>query len=206
MAEIMLSALQHYAFCPRQCALIHLEQVWQENGHTAQGRLLHETVHDSGGRMRGSMKVATNLELRSEQWQLHGRADLVEFHLHDGTWIPFPVEYKKGRGHKDCDADAVQLCGQALCLEEMLHVSIAEGAIFYGSARRRHQIIFSPTLRKRTAEVILAVRNLLERGSIPPANKQPACSSCSLQDICLPGITAIGAASRYVQSLCEEEL
>lgn len=95
MTEIMLSALQHYAFCPRQCALIHVEQVWQENSHTAQGRLLHETAHETGGRMRGGVKAVTNLELCSKRWGLHGRADIVEFSWRDGVWIPYPVEYKK---------------------------------------------------------------------------------------------------------------
>ena len=151
MTEIMLSALQHYAFCPRQCALIHLEQVWQENSHTAEGRLLHATAHESGSRMRGSVKTAANLELCSKQWGLYGRADIVEFLRQDGLWIPYPVEYKKGR-LKDCDADEVQLCGQALCLEEMLAVSVEEGALYYGAFRRRHRVTFSPALRKRTMD------------------------------------------------------
>ena len=197
----MLSALQHYAFCPRQCALIHVEQVWRENGHTAEGRLLHETAHEDGGRMRGSVKTVANLELCSKQWGLHGRADVVEFSRQGGVWIPYPVEYKKGRPYRDCDADAVQLCGQALCLEEMLHITLSEGALFYGSSRRRHRVTFSQALRERTAEVILAVQTLLESGIMPPARKKDCCASCSLQTFCLPGISA-GTASRYIYELC----
>ncbi|HIX41387.1 CRISPR-associated protein Cas4 [uncultured Desulfovibrio sp.] len=203
MTEIMLSALQHYAFCPRQCALIHLEQVWQENSHTAEGRLLHATAHESGSRMRGSVKTAANLELCSKQWGLYGRADIVEFLRQDGLWIPYPVEYKKGR-LKDCDADEVQLCGQALCLEEMLAVSVEEGALYYGAFRRRHRVTFSPALRKRTMDVIAAVRVLLEGGRMPPAQKRDCCASCSLNAFCLPGIPA-GAASRYIHDLCEND-
>lgn len=202
MTEIMLSALQHYAFCPRQCALIHVEQVWQENSHTAQGRLLHETAHETGGRMRGGVKAVTNLELCSKRWGLHGRADIVEFSWRDGVWIPYPVEYKKGRPYRDCDADAVQLCGQALCLEEMLRIPLSEGALFYGSSRRRHRVTFSPALRMRTEEVILAVQTLLESGVMPPAQKRGCCASCSLQAFCLPDIPA-GGASQYVHALCE---
>ena len=107
MDEIMLSALQHYAFCPRQCALIHLEQVWLENGHTAEGRLMHETAHGGEARMRDGMKVVTDLELKSERLGLYGRADVVEFRRLNGVWVPYPVEYKKGRPHKDCNAGGV---------------------------------------------------------------------------------------------------
>lgn len=204
MTEVMLSALQHYAFCPRQCALIHLEQVWQENAHTAEGRLLHETAHDTGSRMRGGMKVVTNLELFSAYWGIYGRADVVEFRREGDAWLPCPVEYKKGRPHPGCDADAVQLCAQALCLEEMLGVSLAEGALFYGSARRRQRVAFTAALRERTAAVIAAVRAMLETGDIPPGRETAACAACSLKDRCLPGVSA-GAASRYVRKLCEDD-
>lgn len=118
--EITLSAVQHYAFCPRQCALIHLEQIWQENSHTVLGRLMHETAHGGSHRMRDGVKVVTDLEVRSVRLGLHGRADVVEFHRGEAGWRPYPVEYKKGRPHAGSDADAVQLCAQALCLEEML--------------------------------------------------------------------------------------
>jgi CRISPR-associated exonuclease Cas4 len=201
--DIMLSALQHYAFCPRQCALIHLEQVWQENSHTALGRLMHETAHEGSRRMRDGVKVVTDLELRSSRLGLHGRADVVEFHRDGAGWKPYPVEYKKGRPHKGADADEVQLCAQALCLEEMLRVSIPEGALFYGEARRRRAVVFDEALRTRTEEVALAVRSLLESGVTPLPQELPWCDACSLNSWCIPELFD-ETASSYVRNLCEE--
>lgn len=201
--DIMLSALQHYAFCPRQCALIHLEQVWQENSHTALGRLMHETAHEGSRRMRDGVKVVTDLELHSSRLGLHGRADVVEFHRDGAGWKPYPVEYKKGRPHKGTDADDVQLCAQALCLEEMLDVSIPEGALFYGEARRRRVVVFDEVLRKRTEEVALAVRSLLESGVTPLPQELPWCNACSLNVWCMPELFD-ETASSYVRNLCEE--
>lgn len=201
--DIMLSALQHYAFCPRQCALIHLEQVWQENSHTALGRLMHETAHEGSRRMRDGVKVVTDLELRSSRLGLHGRADVVEFHRDGAGWKPYPVEYKKGRPHKGTDADEVQLCAQALCLEEMLRVSIPEGALFYGEARRRRAVVFDEALRTRTEEVALAVRSLLESGVTPLPQELPWCDACSLNSWCIPELFD-ETASSYVRNLCEE--
>ena len=136
--DILLSALQHYAFCPRQCALIHLEQVWEENAHTAEGRLMHEQAHSGRSRLRDGVRIATDLELRSTRLGLHGKADVVEFHRVGAAWLPYPVEYKKGSPYKGTDADAVQLCAQAFCLEEMLGMPIEEGALFYGATRRTY--------------------------------------------------------------------
>ena len=203
MPDIMLSALQHYAFCPRQCALIHLEQAWQENEHTVQGCLLHKTAHGGKSRMRDGIKTATGIELRSDRLGLHGKADVVEFHQHNGQWIPYPVEYKKGAPHTGCDADEVQLCAQALCLEEMLRINIAEGALFYGQTRRRRRVSFSPALRKRTEEVIHAVHALFACGKTPPPQKKPWCASCSLHELCLPELCT-NQASCYVRKLCED--
>lgn len=203
--EVMLSALQHYAFCPRQCALIHLEQVWQENEHTAEGRLMHENVHGQSSRMRDGIKIVTDLELHSVQWELHGRADVVEFHRVGAAWMPYPVEYKKGRPHKGSQADEVQLCGQALCLEEMLEVSIPEGALFYGQTHRRHTVAFDGALRERTISVIGAVKAMLESGRTPPAKVMAWCETCSLSTWCMPELWE-RSASRYVRALCREEV
>ena len=203
MDEVMLSALQHYAYCPRQCALIHLEQVWVENGHTMEGRVMHEHVHDGGSRMRDGIKIVTDLELRSERLGLHGRADVVEFHRLGEVWQPYPVEYKKGRPHSGCDADSVQLCGQAFCLEEMLGVTVQEGALYYGQTRRRFTVEFTETLRRRTEEGAMAVHELLERGVTPPPEKSRGCEVCSLREECLPGVSDL-KASYYVQELCGE--
>ena len=203
MEEVMLSALQHYAYCPRQCALIHLEQVWVENGHTMEGRVMHEHVHDSGSRMRDGIKIVTDLELRSERLGLCGRADVVEFHRCGKVWHPYPVEYKKGRPHRGCDADSVQLCGQALCLEEMLGVSIREGALYYGQTRRRITVEFTEERRRRTEEVARAVHELFARGMTPPPYERQGCEACSLQEECLPELSEL-KASYYVQTLCGE--
>ena len=202
--DVMLSALQHYAFCPRRCALIYLEQDWEENGLTAQGRLMHETAHSASSRMRDGVKVATDLELRCSRLGLHGRADVVEFRRGAGAWAPYPVEYKKGRKLSGTDADEVQLCAQALCLEEMLATVIPEGSLFYGEARRRHVVAFSEALRARTEEVALAVRAMLEAQATPAPILRSWCNACSLNRRCLPEILD-RRASAYVTRLCREE-
>ncbi len=203
--DIMLSALQHYVFCPRQCALIHLEQIWQENGLTAAGRLMHDTAHSRSSRMRDGVKIVADLELRSDRLGLHGRADIVEFHRSEIGWKPYPVEYKKGRLHKNNGADDVQLCAQALCLEEMLGVEISEGALFYGEARRRCTVRFDEALREYTKSIASAVRTLLESGRTPLPQKIPGCDSCSLCEWCLPELCE-NSALYYVQTVCEGQL
>lgn len=201
--DVMLSALQHYAFCPRQCALIYLEQAWEENAATALGRLMHETAHEGTSRIRDGVKVVTDLELRCARLGLHGRADVVEFRRASGGWEPYPVEYKKGRPRAGLDADEVQLCGQALCLEEMLGTVIPEGALFYGEARRRRVVALTPALRARTEEVARAVRSLLESGQTPPPRALAWCDACSLNGCCLPGVPARRAGA-YIRQLCGE--
>ena len=201
---ITLSALQHYLFCPRQCALIHIEQIWEENLYTAEGRLLHEKADSGNVEIRGDMKTATGLPLRSLELGLAGRADVVEFHRREGEWYPFPVEYKRGRP-KAHDADAVQLCAQALCLEEMLGLPVPEGALFYGKTRRRQQVAFDASLRGTTRSIAEAVHSLLERGISPPPAADDRCAACSLLDQCLPlPLSRKGAASRYLQTLQRE--
>ncbi len=201
----MLSALQHYVFCPRQCALIHLEQVWLENGHTTEGRLLHETAHSSGSRMRDGVKVVTDLELKSGRLGLYGRADVVEFRRLNGVWVPYPVEYKKGRPHRGCNADEIQLCAQALCLEEMLNLSLSEGALFYGQTHRRKTVVFSSALRHATEGVAQAVHDLFRSGITPLPEEKPGCEACSLKEYCLPELADTNAV-RYVRELCEVAL
>lgn len=130
MHDILLSALQHYVVCPRQCALIHMEQIWTENEHTAAGRLLHESVHSGETRLRDGVRIVTDLELHSARLGLRGKSDAVELHRDGRRWRPYPVEYKKGSPHGDCLADSIQLCGQALCLEEMFaHVHPRRGPV-----------------------------------------------------------------------------
>ncbi len=139
---IPISALQHLIFCERQCALIHVEQAWDENRFTAEGRIMHERVHEAGEDSRGTVRVARGLSLRSLRLGLIGKADVVEFHrVERGRWRPFPVEHKRGKPKPD-ESDKVQLCAQALCLEEMLGAEVPSGAIFYGRTRHRLEVAF----------------------------------------------------------------
>jgi len=191
-----ISALQHYLFCPRQCALIHLEQVWAENHLTMEGLLLHERAdsptHETRPRDDGvSIRVERALPIRSLELGLIGKADIVEFHQSadspDPTQI-VPVEYKRGKP-KANDCDRVQLCAQALCLEEMCATEIAEGALFYGTRRRRTEVVFDNELRGRTTQTIAALRTMIEDRVTPAAVRTKACDKCSLIDLCLPDAT-----------------
>ena len=183
---IQLSSLQHFIFCIRQCALIHIEQVWSENVLTAEGRLMHERVHEEGSESRGSVRIERGLPLRSLELGLSGKADVVEFHLQqDRSWLPYPVEYKRGKPKPD-DCDEIQLCAQALCLEEMLHCSIPAGALFYGKTRRRHDVILDKTLRENTVNAALKTRELIYSGITPPPVYGERCESCSLLEMCMP--------------------
>jgi CRISPR-associated exonuclease Cas4 len=183
---IMLSALQHMVFCPRQCALIHIEQVWAENRQTAEGRIMHERVHEESRESRGKLRIEYGVPLRSLRLGLIGKADIVEFHRQeDGAWQPFPVEYKRGKPKVD-DCDKVQLCAQALCLEEMLNTRIPQGALFYGKTRRRLDVSFDETLRQKTEETARNVRALIESGRTPSPVYTKKCESCSLVAECLP--------------------
>jgi CRISPR-associated exonuclease Cas4 len=198
-----ISGLQHLAFCPRQWALIHLEQVWVENGRTAEGRLLHERADLPGESRRASVRTARGMWLRSERLQLTGRADIVEFRPE-----PYPVEYKRGKS-KPTDCDTVQLCAQALCLEEMLDTAINIGAIFYGNPRRRQEVVFTPALRARTEELAATMHRLYRNWETPAAQAGAYCSSCSLVHVCLPEATVQqdGAArwvARQVRSLQQQ--
>jgi CRISPR-associated exonuclease Cas4 len=198
--SLPLSALQHFAFCPRQCALIHVEQQWAENRLTAEGRVLHDKAHDAGSESRSNVRIARALPLQSTTLHLHGVADIVEFHRQpDGAWRPFPVEYKRGRPKHE-PIDAVQLCAQAICLEEMLGCTIPTGAIFYGQTHRRHNVIFDASLRSETTRIAKAVHDLVSFGRTPAPEFSPKCRSCSFLELCRPeAITR--SASAYLHSL-----
>jgi CRISPR-associated exonuclease Cas4 len=183
---IMVSALQHYIFCQRQCALIHIEQVWSENRQTAEGRIMHDRVHDEHRESRGDVRTEYGIPLRSLKLGLVGKADVVEFHRFDkGRWQPFPVEYKHGKPKVD-HCDLIQICAQAICLEEMLSVSIPSGAIFYGRTRRRLDVAFDETLRKETENAARQARELIASGVTPPPVYEKRCESCSLIGECMP--------------------
>lgn len=193
-----LSALQHLAFCPRQCALIHGQGEWSENRLTAEGRLLHERVDEPEEELRGGLRICRAVPLVSRRLGLSGRADVVEFHaVPDAPWQPVPVEYKRGRP-KSHDADRVQLCAQALCLEEMLGQPVPEGALFYGQPRRRERVVFDTALRAMTEALAADLRALLAAGGLPPPlDHDPRCRSCSLVGICRPA-EAGRSASRWL--------
>jgi len=181
---IPLSALQHHLFCPRQCALIHVEQIWAEDGATAEGRILHERVDAGGADSRPGLRVERGIALRSLALGVSGKADAVEFHGRPPR--PVPIEYKRGKP-KPHRADEVQLCAQAVCLEEMFGAPVPEGALFYGAVRRRTRVVFDAELRALTARVASEARAMIAAGRTPAPVLMPGCKSCSLQDACQPG-------------------
>jgi CRISPR-associated exonuclease Cas4 len=182
-ALIPLSALQHQLFCPRQCALIHVEGLWAENGATAEGRILHERVDAGRPERRSGMRIVRGLALRSLALGVSGIADVVEFSGRPPR--PFPVEYKRGKP-KAHRADEVQLCAQAICLEEMFGGEVPEGALFYGETRRRQRVALDTELRALTAATAAAARTNITMGRTPPPVRTPACRRCSLQELCQP--------------------
>jgi CRISPR-associated exonuclease Cas4 len=210
---LAISGLQHIAFCERQCALIHLEQLWTENFFTAAGRLMHERVHSNESETRGDLRIVRSLPLHSKRLGLIGIADVVEFHRNEnaalqlpkqkGTWNIYPVEYKLGKKKKG-NVDAVQLCAQALCLEEMLQTEIAEGALFYGKTRSRTVVKFDPRLRNETELLALRFHQLMQNGETPPPKPGQHCQSCSLAEDCMPQLS--GKASLYLEKMIEKSV
>ena len=210
-----LSGLQHLLYCERQCALIHIEQAWTENLFTAEGRVMHERVDAGGRESRGNVRLAFGLALRSLRLGLSGKADVVEFHREHSPakegqagspfWQPFPVEHKRGRPKK-ANWDKVQLCAQAMCIEEMLGIEVPRGALFYGKTRRRLDVVFDPELRRHTEEAARRLHELIDSGKTPPPFFSPACSDCSFLETCLPG--ALGgrkSVSKYLEEVMKTE-
>ena len=198
---IQLSALQHFVFCERQCALIHIEQVWSENLFTAEGRIMHEKVDTANRESRGNTRIEYGVPLRSLRLGLIGKADVVEFHKDGGKWIPFPVEYKRGKPKSD-NCDKVQLCAQAICLEEMMNVLIPEGALFYGETRHRLDVQLDTALRKETKEAAIRLRKMISLSLTPKAEYSKRCERCSLVEICLPKLNR--KASNYLAKVMYE--
>lgn len=190
---VIISALQHYSYCPRQCALIHVEQVFDENLYTLRGHRVHKKAHDaSEGASEEGARVERGLSLYSERLGLIGKADVVEFHP-DGT--PYPVEYKSGpRKPGKSRHDDVQLCAQAMCLEEMLGRDVPCGAVYHYASRRRREVDFDGELRELAEETVLAVRRLLVASTVPPPVADARCPNCSLLDACMP-YALVGSAT-----------
>lgn len=200
-----LSALQHLIFCPRQCALIHIEQAWAENLYTAEGRVLHGRADAPGRTSRGSVRIETGVFLRSFALGLVGKADVVEFHRTGKVWRPFPVEYKRGRPKKD-NSDKVQLCAQAMCLEEMLGVEIRQGALFYGKQRRRLGVSFDEPLRQETEATAEQLHVLVTAERTPPPKYSRKCDTCSLIELCRPRlIERTPHVERYLDAVVRQQ-
>jgi len=179
---ISISALQHYIYCPRQCGLIHVAQVWSENLHTQKGLREHDKVDVPEYEIKAGVRIERALPIWSEQLGVTGKCDVVEFHADDGV---YPVEYKHGPRKKGLHDD-VQLCAQAMCLEEMLGVAIEEGAIYHVKSRRRRVVNFDHVLRDQVTQTIQLVRRMIEGGEIPAPIFGKHCAQCSLQEICMP--------------------
>lgn len=202
---IPLSALQHYLYCPRQCALIHLEQQWAENRQTAEGALLHQRSDAPQIERRRGVRTITAMPLLALDLGLTGKADVVEFHDTEGGERAFPVEYKRGRP-KSHRADEVQLCAQALCLEVMLGTPVETGALFYGRTRRRKEVIFDRELRELTLQTIAETRAMLASGRTPLARYEARrCDACSLLDQCQPRLLGRRSVEAWLQRQLEDE-
>ena len=211
---LLISGLQHLMFCEKQWSLIHVEKLWAENILTVEGAHLHDNVHSAGLKSRGDLKLATGLQLRSSELGLYGVADMVEFVL-DSTngveipsagfgkkrWMPYPVEYKRGRARWD-NADEIQLCAQAICLEEMLGAKIKLGAVYYGEPRKRSEIQLSAALREEVRKICARGRDLLESKDSAKPNKGKHCKNCSMREFCMPEITlSADSSEKYIKSL-----
>lgn len=211
---LQISGIQHFAYCPRQWALIHLEQQWQENDRTADGRIFHSRAHDGPEHeLRGGVLVLRGLRVFSNQLGISGNCDVVEFHRdpagislpgYDGTWRPYPIEYKRGEP-KSCDADRLQLCAQVLCLEEMLLCDIPEGCLFYGETRRREIVSMNTALRTEVKAMLELMNHYRIKGYTPKANPTKGCNACSLKDLCLPKLARLTDVSTYIKRRLEDD-
>ena len=198
-----LSGLQHLAFCPRQCALIHIEGAWSENHLTAEGRVMHKRVDEREHETRGDMRREYGLRIRSLALGLIGVADTVEFRRDGETWRPFPVEFKRGKSKGDNPCDRVQLCAQAICLEEMCACTIPAGALFYGETRQREDVAFDFALCTLTADLARRFHELVAGGSTPAPVYGSYCRSCSLLSDCRPRLVgAHCSAQAYLRRMC----
>jgi CRISPR-associated exonuclease Cas4 len=210
---LLLSGIQHYSFCPRQWALIHIEELWQENYLTASGNILHRKAHDGDlAEKRGNLIILRSIKIASGRLGISGECDVVEFYRsengvplknYEGLWIPYPVEYKRGKSKLD-DCDRLQLCAQAVCLEEMLCCKIEKGALFYGEPRRRETVDFSQELRENLEAITEKMHKLFARKYTPKAKIGKFCLSCSLKDMCLPKLCE--KSENTVQKYLEDNL
>lgn len=210
---LQLSGLQHFVFCRRQWALIHIEHQWAENYRTVDGSLMHEQVHDQTFReSRGDRLTVRDLAIHSAQLGISGQCDAVEFFRgpegiplrdREGLWLPYPVEYKRGKP-KEHNADALQLCAQAMCLEEMLCCAVPEGALYYGEPRHRSVVAFTPELRGQVRDDAAEMHELYQRRHTPKVKPSKSCNACSLKDLCLPKLMGRKKVADYLAAAMEE--
>lgn len=210
---LLLSGIQHFAFCRRQWALIHIEQQWDENLRTVDGEIMHRNVHDSDfNETRGDVITARAMAVSSAELGISGECDVVEFKKCKGGIILFgkegeysvtPVEYKRGKPKED-ESDIMQLCAQAMCLEEMMCCEIPEGYLFYGETRRRFKVEFTEDLRERTRTVIAEMHKLYRERHTPKVKRTKSCNACSLKNICLPVICSKKSALQYISEMLED--
>ena len=211
---LQLSGLQHFAFCRRQWALIHVEQLWEDNYLTVDGSLMHEKAHDiNANETRGDKLVLRGVYVHSTELGVSGQCDVLEFHRtpkgvllngREGKWMPFPVEYKRGIA-KINDADRLQLCAQAMCLEEMLCCHVDSGALYYGRVRRREEVCFNVEMRANVVAMLREMHELFKRGYTPVVKKHKGCASCSVKDLCMPGLPQRGSVMSYLRAGVEDE-
>ncbi|GFH92294.1 hypothetical protein IMSAGC002_03564 [Lachnospiraceae bacterium] len=205
---LMLSGIQHFAFCARQWAMIHIEQQWAENYRTTAGELMHKKAHDGGSfEKRGNLLIVRGMRISSHQLGLSGQCDVVEFHQdengvslfgYDGTWTPVPVEYKHGIP-KENNADELQLCAQAICLEEMLQTDILSGYLYYGERRHRSYVEFTDSLRNEVKKAVKEMHELFQRGYTPNVRPSKQCRACSLKDLCVPKLQKGMKVRAYIE-------
>ena len=211
---LMVSGLQHFEFCRRQWALIHIEQQWSENYRTTAGELMHKKAHEEMSvEKRGDIIIMRGLRISSMKLGLAGQCDVVEFqknsngitiHGYDGSWVPIPVEYKRGTEKEGCE-DRVQLCAQAICLEEMFLTEIPKGFLYYGENGRRTEVKFDDSLRNHVTEISEQMHNLYKRGTTPKVKFGKKCRSCSLNELCMPKLNKQTDVEKYIAVMMEEE-
>ncbi|MBR1657016.1 MAG: CRISPR-associated protein Cas4 [Synergistaceae bacterium] len=211
---LMLSGVQHFAFCRRQWALIHVERLWEENLRTMDGNILHERVHDDSIReKRGDLIITRAMAVSSPRLGLSGECDAVEFHRSnngipifgmEGKYIIVPVEYKRG-SPKEKDCDVVQLTAQALCLEDMLCCEISAGYLYYGETRHRIKVVFDEAVRKRTEDIISEMHELYRKHHTPIVKRTKSCNACSIKELCLPQLEKKQKASVYIKNMLYSE-
>ena len=210
---LQLSGLQHFKFCRRRWALIHIENQWEENYRTIDGAILHQNAHDTEFlESRGDRFITRGVSIYSAELGVSGQCDVLEYHRgntgipiagKDGLWQPFPVEYKRGRPREDT-GDALQLCGQAMCLETMLCCDIPEGAVYYGEIRRRERVAFTPELRTQVRQMLEQMHDLYQRGYTPKVKPTKSCNACSMKELCLPKLMKNRSVSAYLKAAMEE--